>query len=65
MEAQDGDILVEKEQWITMDPNTQPPGTTKEYWEKMDIRQRSYVVSCHVSGHINSCHVKHEMDNGQ
>ena len=26
------DLLVDKEQWITMDPGTQPTGTSKEDW---------------------------------
>jgi hypothetical protein len=46
-------LLVDKEQWITMDPSTQPTGTqttstqstimSKEDREKLDRRERSTI----------------------
>jgi hypothetical protein len=67
------DLLVDKEQWITMDPGTQPTGTPytstqamgtqptstkttstpptgmlKEYWEKLEKRERSTIRLCLV-----------------
>jgi hypothetical protein len=49
------DLLVDKEQWIIVDPGTQPTGTTtstqptsmsKEDWEKLDRRARSTIQLC-------------------
>jgi hypothetical protein len=62
------ELIVDKEQWIIVDPSTQPTGTqptgtqstgtqptskkttstpptgiSKEYWEKLDIRERSTI----------------------
>ena len=57
------DLLVEKEEWIFLDPSaqptstqstgthyagtqpttTQPTGMSKEYWEKLDRRERSII----------------------
>jgi hypothetical protein len=30
------DLLVEKDQWITVDPCTAPTGTSVEDWKKLD-----------------------------
>ena len=55
------DLLVDKEQWIIVDPGTQPTGTqptstqttslpptgiSKEDWEKLDRRARSTIILC-------------------
>ena len=71
MEAQMEDLLVDKEQWITVDPGTQATGTpytstdaigtqptstqttstpvtgmSKEYWDKLERRERSTIRLC-------------------
>jgi hypothetical protein len=35
------DLLVDRDQWITVDPGTTPTGTSADDWKKMDRRQRA------------------------
>ena len=37
------DILVDKEQWATVDPGTKPTGVLTEDWEKLDRKARSTI----------------------
>ena len=37
------DLLVDREHWIDVDPMTQPIGTSKQDWEKLDRTTRSIV----------------------
>ena len=40
------DILVDKEQWATVDPGTKPTGVSIEDWEKLDRKARSTICLC-------------------
>jgi hypothetical protein len=35
------DLLVDKDQWIIVDPGTAPTGTSTKDWEKLDQRRRA------------------------
>jgi hypothetical protein len=37
------DLLVEKEQWITVDPSTTPTGTSTDDWKKFDRKAKSTI----------------------
>ena len=37
------DILVERDQWITVDPSTTPTGTSVDDWKKMDRKAKSTI----------------------
>ena len=39
-------LLVDKEQWATMDPSTKLTGTLSEDWEKLDRKARSMICLC-------------------
>ena len=40
------DLLVDKEQRVTVDPGTKPTGVSIEDWEKLDRRARSRIHLC-------------------
>ena len=40
------DLLVDKEQWATVDPGTKPTGVSTEDWEKLDRKARSTIRLC-------------------
>ena len=40
------DLLVDKEQWATVDLGTNPAGMSPEDWEKLDIKARSTIRLC-------------------
>jgi hypothetical protein len=37
------DILVDRYQWITVDPGTAPTGTSADDWKKMDRKAKSTI----------------------
>jgi hypothetical protein len=37
------DILVDRDQWITVDPGTAPTGTSVDDWKKMDRKAKSTI----------------------
>ena len=37
------DLLVDREQWIAVDPGTKPTATSQEYWDKLERRARSTI----------------------
>src|SRR5208282_4127775 len=43
------DLLVDKDQWIAVDPGTKPTGVTDEEWKKLDRKAKSIIRLC-VSG---------------
>ena len=40
------DLLVDQEQWITVDPVTKPTATSQEDWDKLERRARSTIRLC-------------------
>jgi hypothetical protein len=38
--------LVDREQWVVVDPSTKPTRMLKEDWEKMEIKVRSTIQFC-------------------
>jgi len=40
------DLLVDREQWIAVDPGTMPTGAVKEEWEKLERKARSTIRLC-------------------
>ena len=40
------DLLVDKEQWATVDPGTKPIGVSTEDWEKLDRKAKSMIRLC-------------------
>eukprot|EP00253_Pinus_taeda_P005842 PITA_05842 len=40
------DLLVDKDQWITVDPSTKPTGVTDEEWKKLDRKAKSTIRLC-------------------
>ena len=36
--------MVDKEQWVTVDPSTKPTSMSKEYWDKLDRKARSVII---------------------
>ena len=40
------DFLVDKEQWVAVDPCTKPAGVLTEDWEKLDRKARSTNRLC-------------------
>jgi hypothetical protein len=40
------DLLVDKEQWATVDLGTKPTGLSIEDWEKLDRKARSTIHLC-------------------
>ena len=37
------DLLVDKDQWIAVDPGTKPMGVTDEEWKKLDRKAKSTI----------------------
>ena len=37
------DMLVDKDQWITVDPGTKPMGVSDEEWRKLDRKAKSTI----------------------
>eukprot|EP00253_Pinus_taeda_P007014 PITA_07014 len=40
------DLLVDKDQWIEVDPDTKPTGVTEEEWKKLDWKAKSTIRLC-------------------
>src|SRR3984885_751111 len=40
------DLLVDKDQWIAVDPGTKPMGVTDEEWKKLDQKAKSTIRLC-------------------
>eukprot|EP00253_Pinus_taeda_P026071 PITA_26071 len=40
------DLLVDKDQWIAVDPGTKPTGVTDEEWKKLDSKAKSTIRLC-------------------
>jgi hypothetical protein len=40
------DLLVERDQWIAVDPGTTPTGTSADDWKKMDRKAKSTIRLC-------------------
>ena len=40
------DLLVDKEQWVAVDPGTKPTGVSTKDWEKLDRKARSMIHLC-------------------
>eukprot|EP00253_Pinus_taeda_P011440 PITA_11440 len=40
------DLLVDKDQWIAVDPGTKPTGLTDEEWKKLDRKAKSTIRLC-------------------
>jgi hypothetical protein len=40
------DLLVDKDQWIAVDPGTAPTGTSVDDWKKMDRKAKSTIRLC-------------------
>jgi hypothetical protein len=39
-------LLVDKDQWIAVDPGTTPTGTSTDNWKKMDRKAKSTIRLC-------------------
>ena len=39
-------LLVDKEQWVVVDPSTKPIAVSKKYWNKFDRKVRSTIFLC-------------------
>ena len=37
------DLLVDKDQWIVVNPSTKPTGVSNEEWKKLDQKERSTI----------------------
>jgi len=40
------DLLVDKDQWIVVDPGTKPSGVSDEEWKKLDWKEKSTIRLC-------------------
>ena len=40
------DLLVDKDQWIAVDPGTKPTGVIDEEWKKLDRKEKSTIRLC-------------------
>ena len=40
------DLLVDKDQWILVDPGTEPIGTSTYEWKKLDRKAKSTIQLC-------------------
>ena len=40
------DMLVDKDQWIVVDPGTKPMGVSDEEWKKLDQKAKSTIRLC-------------------
>jgi len=40
------DLLVDKDQWIAIDPGTKPTGVSDEEWKKLDRKAKSTIQLC-------------------
>eukprot|EP00253_Pinus_taeda_P029661 PITA_29661 len=40
------DLLVDKDQWIMVDPGTKPTGVSDEEWKKLDRKEKSTIRLC-------------------
>jgi hypothetical protein len=39
-------LLVDRDQWITVDPGTAPKGTSADDWKKLDQKAKSTIRLC-------------------
>jgi hypothetical protein len=37
------DLLVDRDQWIVVDPNTSPKGTSEDDWKNLDQKEKSTI----------------------
>lgn len=40
------DLLIDKEQWVSMDLGTKPTTMSKEYWKKIERKEISTIHLC-------------------
>jgi hypothetical protein len=40
------DLLVDRDEWIMVDPGTEPTGTSADDWKKMDRKAKSKIRLC-------------------
>ena len=40
------DLLVDRDQWITVDPSTVPTGTLANDWKKLDQKEKRKIRLC-------------------
>jgi hypothetical protein len=40
------DLLVDKDQWIAVDPSTTPTGTSTNDWKKLNRKKKSAIRPC-------------------
>ena len=40
------DILVDREQWVVVEPRTKPKSTSNEDWMKLDMKSQSTIWIC-------------------
>jgi hypothetical protein len=40
------DLLVDRDQWIAVDPSTTPTGTSTNDWKKLDRKAKSTIQLC-------------------
>jgi hypothetical protein len=40
------DLLVDRDQWIMVDPGTAPTGTSADDWKKLDQKAKSTIRLC-------------------
>jgi hypothetical protein len=40
------DLLVDRDQWIVVDPGTAPTGTSTDDWKKLDQKAKSTIRLC-------------------
>jgi hypothetical protein len=46
LEAEDGGSLVDKEQWVIVDPGTAPIGMSTYDWTKLDKKENNTIWLC-------------------
>jgi hypothetical protein len=49
------DLLVDKDQWITVDPGTTPTGTSADDWKKLDQKAKSTIRTVSLRFSITEC----------
>ena len=40
------DLLVDKDQWIAVDPGTKPMGVSDDEWKRLDQKEKSTIQLC-------------------
>jgi hypothetical protein len=49
------DLLVDRDQWIAVDPGTTPTGTSADDWKKTDQKAKSTIRLCLSDFSITEC----------